>query len=306
MLSGFPTGYWIGFHALVLVVIACDFALFREKATPGFTKCLLFVLSLIALAAAFCIWLIHVRGSQTGLEFASAYLIELSLSIDNLFIFLIMFRSFGLDPAQQRRVLLLGIAGAIVMRGLLLFFGVALIRRFAWLEYVFGGLLLLAAVQVLRANRSGKSLEREQAPAPARWAARIAGDVCGRSTGVLLTAAVAIEFVDLVFAVDSIPAVLAVSRQFFVVYTSNVLAILGLRALYFLIANLLGGLRFLHFALGAILAFVGLKMLLGRWVLIPTAASLGVIVLVLLGAAAASLLFPAARQPSLESSGRNR
>ena len=288
MLDGAPIAYWIGFHVVVLVLIVVDLAVLGRGEESSQTRHnFLFVLFLLALATCFGIWIGHTQGRQTGLEFASGYLIELSLSIDNLFVFLLMFRSFGLSPAAQRKALLLGIVGAIVMRGVFIFTGIALLERFAWIQYVFGALLVVAALRLLR----DKEEDRQQRPL------RLAGLRNGPSAGAatprqrFLLAVLAIELVDLVFAIDSVPAVLAISHHPFVVYTSNICAILGLRALYFLLAGLLDRLHFLHFGLAAILGFVGAKMLLAKWVEVPVALSLGIIVVIVLAATAASLIY---------------
>ena len=284
MLDGAPIGYWVGFHTVVLVLIVVDLVVLgRGKASSQTRHNFIFVLFLLALAAAFGAWIGHVYGHRTGLEFASGYLIELSLSIDNLFVFLLMFRSFGLTPAAQRKALLLGILGAIVMRGVFIFGGIALLERFAWIQYVFGTLLLVASLKLLR-EKPG------QTAAPAKWVVQWTIRWPTNPRTSFLFAVIAIELVDLVFAIDSVPAVLAISHHPFVVYTSNICAILGLRALYFLLASLLERLRYLHLGLAAILAFVGLKMLLTKWVEVPVALSLGIIVLIVLAATAASLI----------------
>ena len=262
MLDGAPIAYWIGFHVVVLVLIVVDLVVLgRGEASTQTRHNFLFVLFLLALATCFGVWIGHVEGHQTGLEFAAGYLIELSMSIDNLFVFLLMFRSFGLSPVAQRKALLLGILGAIIMRGLFIFGGIALLERFAWIQYFFGALLLVAAAAAAAREEAG----RRRPPQPSglrnghmRWPSN-------PRTSFLL-AVIAIELVDLVFAIDSVPAVLAISHHPFVVYTSNICAILGLRALYFLLAGLLDRLRFLHFGLAAILGFVGFKMLLAKWV----------------------------------------
>jgi tellurite resistance protein TerC len=283
MLEGAPVAWWIGFHAVVVILIVVDLAL-PQRAEGHGRRDFFFVLLLMVLAAGFAVWLGHVEGRQTGLEFASGYLIELSLSIDNLFVFLMMFRSFGLDAEQQRKALLLGIVGAIVMRGVFIFAGVALLERFAWIQYVFGGLLLVAALRLLRGKK-------EDAPsAPAKWIGRWTKGYTSSRRGTFTLAVIAIELVDLVFAMDSVPAVLAISHHPFVVYTSNICAILGLRALYFLLAGLLVRLRFLHFGLAAILGFVGAKMLTAKWFEVPVTVSLGIIVAVIVVATAASLM----------------
>lgn len=287
MLDGAPIAYWIGFHVVVLVLIVVDLAVLgRGVASSQPRHNFLFVLFLLALAACFGVWIGHVDGRQTGLAFAAGYLIELSMSVDNLFVFLLMFRSFGLSPVQQRRALLMGIIGAIVMRGAFIFAGVALLERFKWIQYVFGSLLVLAALRLLRTKK-----KTDTAPAPASWVAEWTMRWPSNPKATFLFAVLAIELVDLVFAIDSVPAVLAISHHPFVVYTSNICAILGLRALYFLLAGLLDRLHFLHFGLAAILGFVGGKMLLAEWIEVPVVLSLGIIVVIVLAATAASLTY---------------
>jgi tellurite resistance protein TerC len=285
MLDGAPITWWIGFHVVVLVLIAADLTVLGRVKTPNQTRGnFLFVLFLFLLAACFGVWIGHVEGHQTGLEFASGYLIELSLSIDNLFVFLLMFRSFGLSAEDQRKALLLGILGAIVMRGIFIFVGIGLLERFAWIQYFFGALLLVAALRLLRGKKAGA------ASTPATWITQWTKRWESNPRATFLLAVIAIELVDLVFAIDSVPAVLAISHHPFVVYTSNIFAILGLRSLYFLLAGLLDRLRFLHFGLAVILGFVAGKMLLGKWVKVPVAVSLGFIILVIVAATAASLI----------------
>ncbi len=292
MLAGVPITYWIGFHAVVLVLIISDLAVLgRGEASTQTRRNFLFVALLFALAASFGGWMAHIAGRQTALEFASGYMIELSLSIDNLFVFLLMFRSFNLSAESQRKALLLGILGAMIMRGLFIFSGIKLLDRFTWIQYLFGALLLVAALRLLRGKRPPK------APPAGKWVARWTKRWGSNPKTIFLVAVIAIELVDLVFALDSVPAVLAISHQPFVVYTSNICAILGLRALYFLLAGLLDRLRFLHLGLAAILGFVGGKMLLAPWVTVPVAVSLGIIVLIVLAATAASVLSTAARHP---------
>jgi tellurite resistance protein TerC len=287
MVDGAPIAYWIGFHVVVLVLIVVDLAVLgRGEASSQTRHNFFFVLFLLALAAGFGVWIGHVDGHQTGLAFAAGYLIELSMSIDNLFVFLLMFRSFGLSPVQQRKALLMGIIGAIIMRGAFIFAGVALLERFRWIQYVFGALLVLAALRLLRTKK-----KTDTAPAPASWVAEWTMRWPSNPRASFFLAVVAIELVDLVFAIDSVPAVLAISHHPFVVYTSNICAILGLRALYFLLAGLLDRLHYLHFGLAAILGFVGAKMLLVKWIEVPVALSLGIIVVIVLAATGASLIY---------------
>jgi tellurite resistance protein TerC len=286
MLDGAPIAYWIGFHLVVLALIVVDLVVLgRAKTAPQTRHNFLFVALLLVLATCFGLWIGHVEGHQSGLEFAAGYLIELSMSIDNLFVFLLMFRSFGLEPEAQRKALLLGILGAIVMRGVFIFAGIALLERFSWIQYAFGALLLVAAARLLRGKKKG-----DTPPEPARWIGQRTRRWASGPKATFIVAVIAIELVDLVFAIDSVPAVLAISHHPFVVYTSNICAILGLRALYFLLAGLLERLRFLHLGLAAILGFVGLKMLTAKWVSVPVTVSLGFLVLVVLAATAASLI----------------
>jgi tellurite resistance protein TerC len=284
MLDGAPITYWIGFHVVILFLIVADLTVLSlGKASARTRDSIIFVLFVFALATCFGIWIGHVEEHQTALEFASGYLIELSLSIDNLFVFLLLFRAFGLSAGAQRKALLLGVLGAIVMRGVFIFAGIALLLRFAWIEYLFGA-LLVAAVRLLRAKKAGST------PAPAKWITQRTKRWGGGPKSTFVLAVIAIEVVDIVFAIDSVPAVLAISHHPFVVYTSNIFAILGLRSLYFLLAGLLDRLRYLHVGLATILSFVGAKMMLAKWVHVPVGISLGFIVLVVLTAAAASLL----------------
>jgi tellurite resistance protein TerC len=284
MLDGAPITYWIGFHLVILFLIVADLTVLSlGKASARTRDSIIFVLFVFALAACFGAWIGHVEEHQTALEFASGYLIELSLSIDNLFVFLLLFRAFGLSAEAQRKALLLGVLGAIVMRGVFIFAGIALLLRFAWIQYLFGALLLVAALRLLRGKKDGS------APTPAKWVAQWTKRWGSNSKSTFVLAVVAIELVDLVFAIDSVPAVLAISHHPFVVYTSNIFAILGLRSLYFLLSGLLDRLRYLHVGLAAILGFVGAKMISAKWIHVPIGISLGFIVLVVLIAAVASL-----------------
>jgi tellurite resistance protein TerC len=284
MLDGAPITYWIGFHLVILFLIVADLTVLGlGKASARTRDSIIFVLFVFALATCFGIWIGHVEEHQTALEFASGYLIELSLSIDNLFVFLLLFRAFGLSAEAQRKALLLGVLGAIVMRGVFIFAGIELLLRFAWIQYLFGALLLVAALRLLRGKKAGS------APAPAKWVAQWTKRWGSGSKSTFVLAVIAIELVDLVFAIDSVPAVLAISHHPFVVYTSNIFAILGLRSLYFLLSGLLDRLRYLHVGLATILGFVGAKMISAKWIHVPVGISLGFIVLVVLTAAIASL-----------------
>lgn len=227
-------------------------------------------------------------GAEAAQQYLAGYLIEESLSIDNLFVFLLVFGSLGIALRHQRKVLFWGILGAIVMRGAFIYGGVSLINRFEWIVYVFGALLVYTAYRLVRSN--GVKVEPEKNPLvrAARRFFPVASDYEGRHFFTrregrlfitpLLIALVAIESADLVFAIDSVPAVLAISSTTFVVLTSNIAAILGLRSLYFALASSLQRFEYLSWGLAAVLGFVGVKMLLSHWVHVPTWASLVVIV----------------------------
>jgi tellurite resistance protein TerC len=267
--AGAPVLWWIGFHAAVVVLLAVDAMLphsRREQARPK----LAWIWSLfVALAAGgFAFWLNLAQGRQTALEFVSGYTIETSLSIDNLFVFLILFRGFGISVRQQHRALLWGVGGAIVLRAAFIALGVSLLERFSWISYVFAAILLYAAWRLLRGESAGDAV-------PA-WVTRLQ-----KGKRSLLFVILAVEATDLLFAVDSIPAVLAVSRDPFVVYTSNIAAILGLRSLYFALSSVLDRFHYLHYGLGALLGFVALKMLGAHWFEIPIGWSLGIMAAIL-------------------------
>ena len=281
MIAGASIAFWISFHAAVLIILLIDaFWLQRGEGQPSTRTSVLWTLLLVLLTLAFAGFLYWDRGHQAALEFISGYTIELSLSVDNLFVFLLLFKSFGLPPAAQRQALGWGVAGAIVMRGLFIAAGVALLQRFLAVEYLFGAILLYAAVRLL--------LQKDSHTQPA-WTRWLVGRN-RRGPSLFFLAVVSIEITDLVFALDSVPAVIAVSHETFIIYTSNICAILGLRSLYFVLADMLHKLRLLHYGLGLILAFVGIKMLISRWVEIPITWSLAVIVSILALFIAASLL----------------
>jgi tellurite resistance protein TerC len=301
MLASAPISYWIGFHALVLVLLAIDLFFLGNKNEKTAQKLAVgWTIILACFAGCFALWLLRVDGRQHSLEFFSGYLIETSLSVDNLFVFLIMFRSLHLSRHQQRNILLWGVIGAILMRALFIAAGVSLLARFSWIEYVFGVILLVAAVRLMRPEGPhGKP------SAMVQWIQRQSLSKPGSKTGVegtrthpalepvssktgshhlalntktFLMIIIAVEATDLVFALDSIPAVLAITRDPFIAYTSNIFAVLGLRSLFFALSGMLDRFRLLHYGLGVILAFVAVKMLLSRWVHVNVGVSLAVIV----------------------------
>ena len=232
---------------------------------------------LVLAAACFAAWIAMTQGRQTALEFVAGYTIETSLSIDNLFIFMVLFQGFRISARRQHKALLWGVLGAVVLRGLFIAAGVTLLQRFEWITWIFGLFLLYAAWRLVRGGSAKAAIPE--------WIRRMQP-----AKGSLLPVILAVEVTDLLFAVDSIPAVLGVSHNPFVVYTSNIAAVLGLRSLYFALAAVLDKFRYLHYGLGALLGFVALKMLAARWLEIPITLSLVVMGIILAVCAIASSL----------------
>jgi tellurite resistance protein TerC len=278
VIAGAPLKWWIGFHLAVLALIIADACLphsRKETAQPKLAW--LWSLFVALVAGGFAFWLNYELGTQTALEFVSGYTIETSLSIDNLFVFLVLFRGFGISHRQQHQALLWGVFGAIVLRAVCIALGVSLLQRFAWISYVFGAILIYAAWRLVKGSSAAEAMPG--------WITNLQ-----KGAKTLLPVIIAVEATDLLFAVDSIPAVLAVSRDPFVVYTSNIAAILGLRSLYFALSSLLDRFHYLHYGLGALLAFVGAKMLLSHWIEISTIWSLAIMAAILVLCALASIL----------------
>jgi tellurite resistance protein TerC len=294
---------WLVFAAAVAILMALDLSVFHRHARRESTRqALLWSAIWIGLGLAFSLVVALVRGHQGALAYLTAYLIEESLSVDNLFVFLALFTYFGVAPEYQHRVLFWGILGAIIFRGIFIFAGVALIARFHWVMYILGIMLVATGAKLGLSEAERVHPERNVV---VRWASRVLpiersfhGERFTVKTGrgwrftPLLLVLLAIESTDVMFAVDSVPAVLAVSRDAFVVYTSNVFAVLGLRALYFVLAGALRSLRLLRPALAIILVLVGVKMLLAEVVEVPTEASLIVVAVILGVATVGSLLLP--------------
>jgi tellurite resistance protein TerC len=295
---------WAGFLAGVLLLLALDLYISgRQKNETGFKEALGWSVFWIALSVGFGAFVWFHYGGEQGLEFFAGYLLEKSLSVDNLFVFVLLFKSFAIPPQHQHRVLFWGVLGALVLRGSLIVAGVALVHRFHWILAIFGAILIYSAYKLLFADDSE---ERQPADnAVVRFVQRhvpMIGTIEGANFFVrqggklfatpLLLALVAAETADLVFAMDSIPAVFAVTDDSFLVFSSNICALLGLRALYFVVRGALEKLRYLKPGLAAILTFVGLKMLLFKWVQLPTGASLLVIGAILGVALIVSLLNP--------------
>ena len=293
MLAGASPGYWIGFHLLVIALLLIDLVVLqRRSSAPSLKMAWGWTAVVAALAGCFALMIWHNMGRRPALEFTSGYLIEGSLSVDNLFVFLLMFRALCLSREEQRRALFWGVLGAIVMRALFIVMGVSLLTRFEWVQYIFGAGLLIAAVRLMRPSHAKTRPSRLVRWLHARRSPAVAAEE--QTTGhlnisSLLLVIVAIEVTDLIFALDSIPAVLAITRNPFLAYTSNIFAILGLRSLFFALSHLLDKLRLLHYGLAIILAFVACKMLLAKWILIPVGWSLAAVVSVLAAFTAASI-----------------
>ena len=299
---------WAAFIAFVIAMLVLDLAVFHR--TPHEIRVReagLWSLMWIGLALLFNVGVYVARGPATALEFLTAYLIEKSLSVDNLFVFLLLFQYFAIPLKYQHGVLFWGILGALVMRAAFIAAGVTLIHQFHWITYLFGAILVLSGIRF--ATEKDKEMHPERNPI-LRLVQRIVPITCdyegrrffvrreGRWCGTpLVVALLVIETTDLIFAVDSIPAVLAISHDPFIVFTSNVFAILGLRALYFALAGVMHLFHHLHYGLAAILVFVGAKMLLVDFYAVPVGISLGVVALLLGAAIAASLIFPKQEMP---------
>jgi tellurite resistance protein TerC len=300
-----PISYWIGFHLALLLLLAAELLYARRQsrlARSPHRTALAAVVLWIAAALAFAVFIHHSLGPAASLQYLAGYAIEESLSIDNLFVFLLLFRLFQIAPANQPRVLFWGVAGAILLRGLFIAGGLTLLAHFQAVTYLFAAILLIAAVRLLIPEDKSQPAT---APRWLTWLTRLHPISArqdhfvvienGRPTAtLLLLALIAIELCDVVFALDSIPAVLSITRHAFLAYTSNIMAVMGLRSLYFLLIGALTRLRFLHYGLAAILAFAALKMLAARWIEIGPIASLTVILTLLAATLAASLCAPRA------------
>jgi tellurite resistance protein TerC len=294
--------FWIGFNVFVVVALALDLGvLHRHARVIRFREALLTSLVWVSLAGAFAIGVYFWVGRTSALEFVTGYVVEQSLSVDNLFVFLMIFRYFRVDPAHQHKVLFWGILGALIMRAVFILVGIGLIARFHWIIYLFGAWLVYTGARLAFA---GESEVHPEANPLIRWLRRwmpITPDYVGdrffvRRDGLwatpLLIVLIVVETTDVLFATDSIPAILAISRNPFVVYTSNVFAILGLRSLYFALAGMMELFAYLSYGLSVVLVFIGIKMLLSSHVAIPTAVALGVVAGVLLISIGLSVMFP--------------
>ena len=295
---------WVGFNLFVLAMLALDLGVFHRKAhVVSFQEAMGWTVAWVTLAALFNIGIWHFAGAEKALEFTTGYVIEYSLSVDNIFVFALLFSYFAVPAAYQHRVLFWGILGALVLRALMIVAGTVLITKFAWIIYVFGAFLILTGIKMI--VKREEEIHPERNPV-VKWFKKlmpVTSDYRGdkffvRENGVrmatpLFVVLMLVEMSDVLFAVDSIPAIFAVTKDPFIVYTSNVFAILGLRSLYFALAGVVDKFHYLKIGLGIVLTFVGVKMLLGHtpWK-IDTLVSLGVIVAVLSGSIVMSLVRP--------------
>jgi tellurite resistance protein TerC len=308
-----PISYWIYFHVALIALLGAEYLLHlavpdtRRKAAYA---TVLWVSAAVGLAAI----LSRPYHAQGATQYLAGYALEQALSLDNLFVFLLLFQLFRIPAKRQPKVLFWGVAGAIVLRGAFIAGGVGLLNHFHWIGYVFGAILLIAAVRLLKPANPDTDMTK-----PPGWIAWLTrwrpisddqehffvrepsadGSLPGqRMATVLLLALVAVELTDVVFALDSIPAVLSITRQPFLAYTSNIMAVMGLRSLYVLLAAGLAKLRFLHFGLAAVLGFAAVKMLLADWVVIGPVVSLAVIAGLVGVTVVASLV--GAKKPAIE------
>jgi len=294
---------WVGFNIFVLLLLALDLGVFHRgakviKVKESLVWSAVWIIVALLFNAVIYFW----RGTDTALQFLTGYLIERSLSVDNLFVFLLIFNYFRVPAAYQYKVLFWGILGALIMRAIFIAAGVTLINMFHWMIYVFGAFLVIIAVKIAfekeielpPENNPVLKLFRKFMPVTKNYAddkffINKAGKTFATPMFIVL---LVIETTDIIFAVDSIPAILAITTDPFIVYTSNVFAILGLRALYFALAGIMELFHYLNLGLAVILAFVGVKMLISNFIEIPVTVALGVVVLTLAASILASLMFP--------------
>ena len=301
---GSSTWLWIGFSLFILFMLSLDLGLFNRKAhTIKYREAAIWSIVWVCLAAIFATIVFWYQGTQRGLEFVTGYLIELSLSVDNLFVFLLIFSYFKVPARFQHRVLFWGVLGALIMRLTLIFIGATLINRFQWIIYIFGAFLVYTGIKMFR--QEDTDIQPENNPVvqvvtrfipithhydEEKFFTRAHGKLTGT---LLLLVLVIVEVTDLVFAVDSIPAIFAITTNTFIVYTSNVFAILGLRSMYFLLAGVVEKFHYLKMGLAIVLTFIGTKMLVfAVGVHIPIWISLIFVAVVLSSSVVASLVWP--------------
>jgi tellurite resistance protein TerC len=294
--------FWILFNLFVLAMLVLDLGVFHRRAhTVKFREALAWSVAWIALAAIFAVVIFFWHGRTPALEFVTGYVIELSLSVDNLFVFLLIFRFFQVPAIHQHKVLFWGILGALIMRAIFIAAGVTLIERFHWIIYAFGAFLVYSGIKLFFQNEAEIHPEKNPVLRLFRRWVPVTKDYVDnkffvRSPGLyatpLFVVLLVVETTDLLFAVDSIPAILAITRDAFIVYTSNIFAILGLRSMYFALAGMMEMFRYLHYGLSLVLVFVGAKMLVSHYLEIPTPVALAAVAGVLAISVIASMANP--------------
>jgi len=298
---------WLAFNVFVLITIVLDLRVFHRKAHKiSVREAAIASFGWIGISVLFGLAVLYYYGEQPALEYFTGYLIEKALSVDNLFLFLVIFRAFAVDERFQHRLLEWGVIGALVMRGIMIALGAELIQHFSWVMYLLGAFLVYAGLHMVLAKKTEVHPEKNRIFRFARKHLRVTHAYEGehffvRNAGKLFATPLflvllVVEITDLTLAIDSIPAIFGITRDPFIVYTSNVFAIMGLRALYFLLAGVLDRLRYLDAGLALVLMFIGGKMIGERWVHIPVSVSLGVVGGILLIALLASLLIPAKKK----------
>ncbi len=301
-IMGISIYFWIGFHAFVFLMLAIDLGIFHKKAHKVPVKeAVIWTLVWVTLAMLFCFFILFEFGKNKALEFLTGYVIEYSLSVDNIFVFILIFSFFAVKAQYQHRVLFWGIIGALIMRACFIFTGIALINRFHWIVIIFGGFLVVTGIRMLFHKETEVDPEKNFIVRLFRKFLPVSKTSHGEKMFIiennklyatpLFLVLLVIESSDLIFAVDSIPAILAISKDTFIVYTSNIFAILGLRSLYFAIAGVMDYFRFLKAGLAFVLTFVGAKMLISFLNIdIPIIFSLAVIIAILLISILASVV----------------
>jgi len=294
--------FWALFGVFIAVMLGLDLWVFHKPAhTIKFREALMWSVLWVLLAAGFAVLVFFWKGRADALEFTAGYLIELSLSIDNLFIFLLIFRYFKVPADHQHKVLFWGILGALIMRAIFVVIGIGLIGRFHWILYIFGVFLIYSGAKLLRKAEVDIEPEKNPALRLVRKLIPVTDQYEGEkffvrrpglSATPLFIVLLVIETTDLIFATDSIPAVMGITLKPFIVYTSNIFAILGLRAMYFVLAGMMDLFHYLHYGLAVVLMFIGAKMLASYYFEIPTEWALGTVVVVILISVIASLLNP--------------
>ena len=311
MTSIWGMGGWIGFNVVVLAILALDLGvLHRRSEKVSLKQAAMWSTIWVVLSLCFAASIYLTMGRERGLEFLTGYLIEYALSVDNIFVFVLIFTYFNVPEKYQHRVLFWGIIGALVLRGVMIVAGSALVTRFAWTLYIFGAFLVVTGIRMaLQKDNAAYNPERDPVLRLARKIIPVTRDYHGKRFFVrepqpgggtriaatpLFIVLLIVDTTDVVFATDSIPAIFAVTRDPFIVYTSNICAVLGLRALYFLLAGIVDKFVYLKLGLSLVLVFIGAKMLLEGLFHIPIGISLGVVALVLASSIAASVKWPQA------------